>query len=75
MLVFINFYFIKVIKPSRNKIKHDIMCKITLQRILQSTIYKNILLLTGNAELWHVVNRKGIVRNKYLEDLRENLLI
>ena len=54
-------------------IKHNLMKDITLQRILQSKIYRNILLLTHNAELWHVVVRKGIVRNKYLEELRYSL--
>lgn len=58
-----------------DNIKHDLMSKITLQRILQSETYKNVLLLTGKAELWHVISRKGIVRNKYLEDLRDSLLI
>ena len=52
-------------------IKYNIMIQITLQRILQSTKYKNILLLTGNAELWHVISRNGVVRNKYLEELRD----
>jgi len=56
-----------------NKIKHNLISKITLQRILQSTTYKNILLLTGKAELWHIIVRKGIIRNKYLEDLRDSL--
>jgi len=55
-------------------IKHDLMKNISLQRILQSDIYKNILLLTGKAELWHVVVRKGIVRNKYLEELRDSFI-
>jgi predicted NAD-dependent protein-ADP-ribosyltransferase YbiA (DUF1768 family) len=57
-----------------NKIKQNLICKITLQRILQSTTYKKILLLTGKAELWHIVVRKGIIRNKYLEDLRDSLI-
>jgi len=52
-------------------IKNDIMTAITLQRILQSDTYKNVLLLTGKAELWHVISRKGIVRNVYLEELRD----
>jgi predicted NAD-dependent protein-ADP-ribosyltransferase YbiA (DUF1768 family) len=55
-------------------IKHDLMKNISLQRILQSDIYKNILLMTGKAELWHVVVRKGIVRNKYLEELRDSFI-
>ena len=54
-------------------VKHDIMKDITEQRILQSEIYKRVLFLTKDAELWHVIMRKGIVRNKYLEDLRENM--
>ena len=54
-------------------IKHDLMTDITLQRILQSETYKTVLLATRNAELWHVMVRRGIVRNKYLEDLRDNL--
>ena len=54
-------------------IKHDIMKDITEQRILQSEIYKRVLKLTKDAELWHVMVRKGIVRNKYLEDLRDNI--
>lgn len=54
-------------------IKHDLMTDITLQRILQSDTYKTVLLATRNAELWHVMVRRGIVRNKYLEDLRDNL--
>ena len=56
-----------------NAIKDDIMINITRQRILQSETYKNVLLLTKNAELWHVMVRKGIIRNKYLEDLRDSL--
>lgn len=52
-------------------IKDEIMTKITLERINQSPTYKNVLLLTGNAQLWHVMVRKGVVRNKYLEDLRD----
>lgn len=55
-----------------NKIKHDVMYNITLARIQQSTTYKNILLLTGKAELWHIIVRKGIIRNKYLEELRDS---
>jgi predicted NAD-dependent protein-ADP-ribosyltransferase YbiA (DUF1768 family) len=55
-------------------IKNDLMRNITIQRILQSEIYRNVLLLTRNAELWHVINRKGIVRNQYLEELR-NLFV
>jgi hypothetical protein len=30
--------------------------------------------LTRDAELWHVMVRKGIVRNKYLEELRNRFL-
>ncbi len=30
--------------------------------------------MTGKAELWHVVVRKGIVRNKYLEELRDSFI-
>jgi len=55
-------------------IKHDLMTDITYQRILQSTTYKKVLLLTRDAELWHVMVRKGIVRNKYLEELRNRFL-
>jgi len=55
-----------------NVIKDDIMKNITQQRILQSETYKKVLQLTQNAELWHVMVRKGIIRNKYLEDLRDN---
>jgi predicted NAD-dependent protein-ADP-ribosyltransferase YbiA (DUF1768 family) len=54
-----------------DSIKFDLMKNITMQRILQSDTYKNVLVLTGQAELWHVVVRQGIVRNKYLEELRE----
>jgi predicted NAD-dependent protein-ADP-ribosyltransferase YbiA (DUF1768 family) len=54
-----------------DNIKNEIMREITLQRIIQSDIYKNVLLLTHKAELWHVISRKGIVRNIYLEELRE----
>lgn len=56
-----------------DSIKHDLMTDITFQRILQSNTYKKVLLLTHHAELWHVVVRKGIVRNKYLEELRDGL--
>lgn len=58
-----------------NSIKDDLMNKITEQRILQSETFKRILFLTGKAELWHIVVRRGIVRNKYLEDLRDSLCI
>lgn len=58
-----------------DKMKHDLMTDITLQRILQSDTYKTVLSATRNAELWHVMVRKGIVRNKYLEDLREEIRI
>jgi predicted NAD-dependent protein-ADP-ribosyltransferase YbiA (DUF1768 family) len=54
-----------------NTIKYKIMIQITHQRIIQSTTYRNVLLLTKNAELWHVMSRKGIVRNAYLEELRK----
>jgi predicted NAD-dependent protein-ADP-ribosyltransferase YbiA (DUF1768 family) len=54
-------------------IKHELMTDITLQRILQSDTYKKVLFATQNAQLWHVISRKGIVRNQYLEDLRDNL--
>jgi hypothetical protein len=53
---------------------NDIMKDITEQRILQSETYKRVLLLTKEAELWHVMIRKGIVRNQYLEDLRDKYL-
>jgi predicted NAD-dependent protein-ADP-ribosyltransferase YbiA (DUF1768 family) len=56
-----------------NTNKDKIMTDITYQRILQSNTYKNVLKLTKKAELWHVMVRKGIVRNKYLEDLRDNI--
>jgi predicted NAD-dependent protein-ADP-ribosyltransferase YbiA (DUF1768 family) len=52
-------------------IKHEIMIEITRQRIAQSITYRNVLLLTNNAELWHVMPRKGIIRNVYLEELRK----
>lgn len=54
-------------------IKHDVMTEITQQRIMQSSTYRNVLLLTNNAQLWHVMSRKGIIRNVYLEQLRSNL--
>jgi predicted NAD-dependent protein-ADP-ribosyltransferase YbiA (DUF1768 family) len=54
-----------------DSIKDEIMREITLQRIIQSDLYRNVLLLTHKAELWHVISRKGIVRNIYLEELRE----
>jgi predicted NAD-dependent protein-ADP-ribosyltransferase YbiA (DUF1768 family) len=64
-----------VLNPEQIKywddIKDEIMTKITLERINQSPTYKNVLLLTGSAQLWHVMVRKGVVRNKYLEDLRD----
>lgn len=56
-------------------IKQDIMIRITYQRILQSNTYKNILKLTNKAELWHVISRVGLIRNKYLEELRDNMNI
>lgn len=56
-------------------IKHDIMKNITEQRIIQSEIYRKVLLLTQHAELWHVMMRKGIIRNKYLEDLRNKYIV
>jgi len=48
-----------------DKIKHKIMIEITLQRILQSNTYKNVLLLTNNTELWHIMHRKGIIRKTF----------
>lgn len=54
-------------------IKYDLMTDITYQRILQSDTYRAVLLATHHAELWHVIVRRGIVRNKYLEDLREKV--
>jgi predicted NAD-dependent protein-ADP-ribosyltransferase YbiA (DUF1768 family) len=54
-----------------DSIKHKVMTEITYQRIAQSSTYRNVLLLTNNAELWHVMTRKGIIRNVYLEELRE----
>lgn len=56
-----------------DNIKDDIMKAITLQRIIQSDIYRNVLLLTNKAELWHVISRRGIVRNIYLEELRDSI--
>ena len=56
-----------------DNIKFQIMKNITIARISQSSIYKNVLKLTQNAELWHIIERKDIVRNKYMEDLRNNL--
>lgn len=58
-----------------NSIKYDAMKNITEQRIIQSEIYRKVLFLTQNAELWHVIMRKGIVRNKYLEKLRNKYKI
>jgi predicted NAD-dependent protein-ADP-ribosyltransferase YbiA (DUF1768 family) len=55
-------------------IKDNIMTEITRQRILQSDIYKNVLILTRDAQLWHVISRKGIIRNVYLEELRSSLI-
>lgn len=55
-------------------IKNNLMIDITRQRILQSATYSKVLVLTRNAELWHVMARKGIVRNQYLEELRDELL-
>jgi predicted NAD-dependent protein-ADP-ribosyltransferase YbiA (DUF1768 family) len=67
-----------VLSPSQlecwDNIKDNIMANITRQRILQSEIYSNVLRLTNRAELWHVVVRKGIIRNEYLEKLRDELL-
>ena len=54
-----------------NTIKHKIMTEITRQRIIQSKTYRKVLLLTNNAELWHIMPRKGIIRNVYLEELRK----
>ena len=56
-----------------NTIKDDVLIDITKNRLLQSEIFKNVLLLTNKAELWHFIIRKGIVRNKYLELLRDEL--
>jgi len=56
-----------------DSIKDNIMTEITRQRILQSDIYRNVLILTRDAQLWHVISRKGIVRNVYLEELRLSL--
>jgi predicted NAD-dependent protein-ADP-ribosyltransferase YbiA (DUF1768 family) len=66
----------KLVKLSKEKLeewdkmKFDVMTKITTQRLLQSEKYRNTLFATNNAELWHVQIRKKPVRNKYLEDLR-----
>lgn len=54
-----------------DSIKHDVMKKITKERITQSKIYKDILLKTLDAELWHVQIRKSPIRNIYLEELRD----
>jgi predicted NAD-dependent protein-ADP-ribosyltransferase YbiA (DUF1768 family) len=54
-----------------DSIKHKVMTEITYQRIAQSKTYRNVLLLTNNAELWHVMARRGIIRNVYLEELRD----
>lgn len=56
-----------------DSIKYNIMIDITKERIIQSENYRNVLNLTRNAELWHIISRKGIIRNKYLEDLRKNI--
>jgi predicted NAD-dependent protein-ADP-ribosyltransferase YbiA (DUF1768 family) len=57
-----------------DSIKDNIMTEITRQRILQSNIYRNVLILTRDAQLWHIISRKGIIRNVYLEELRASLI-
>jgi predicted NAD-dependent protein-ADP-ribosyltransferase YbiA (DUF1768 family) len=54
-----------------NKNKDSIMIDITRERIRQSDRYRTTLLATLNSELWHIRPRKPAIRNKYLEELRE----
>jgi len=56
-----------------NKISSDIMEKIAIEKYKQCSDALNILKLTGNAELWHIVSRKPAVRFFHLEKIRNNL--
>jgi predicted NAD-dependent protein-ADP-ribosyltransferase YbiA (DUF1768 family) len=56
------------------KIKHDIMIDIVKERTKQSEHYQRVLKSTKNAELWHIQVRKSPIRNKYLEDIRNEYI-
>jgi predicted NAD-dependent protein-ADP-ribosyltransferase YbiA (DUF1768 family) len=53
-----------------DSIKDALMTDATRERIKQSDVYRDVLLKTNDAELWHYVSRKPAVRNVYLEKLR-----
>jgi predicted NAD-dependent protein-ADP-ribosyltransferase YbiA (DUF1768 family) len=55
------------------KISDDIMENIAESKYAQCEEAQEILKLTGNAELWHVVSRKSPVRFSHLERIRDEL--
>ena len=54
-----------------NKVKMKIMNAITESKIKQCKIFRDTLLATNNAQLWHIVIRQKPVRIIYLEKLRD----
>lgn len=52
------------------QISNEIMEKAAIAKYSQCLFAKNVLNLTGNSELWHIVSRKKPVRFKHLEIIR-----
>jgi len=50
------------------------MIDIVKERVRQSEHYQRVLKSTQNAELWHIQVRKSPIRNKYLEDIRNEYI-
>ena len=62
----------ETIKIWNNK-SDDIMKEITEDKIKKCPEYVNVLVLTGNAELWHIMPRQAKKRQYYLENIRDSL--
>ena len=55
-----------------NRMKYDVMKEITIEKYKSSEIYRKVLYLTKNSELWHIVSRGKPIHNVYLEEIRNN---
>lgn len=53
-------------------IRDNILEDISIQKYKQCDIAKNVLKLTKNAELWHIVSRSKPIRFEHLERIRKN---
>jgi hypothetical protein len=57
-----------------SKINSNIMENLAISKYEQCREASYILKLTKDAELWHIISRKGITRFSHLERIRNNLL-